>query len=143
MTSCDEPEHDNVWSVRFLLKLHRDTFLHVQIPMKGYHPIRCNDPEYHRIKLHSLLCTGRRRKGFVSTVQVNAVLIIVILTRRILQRSFNRETLFCCDIQDSSCWAKRLRQEGGGGERTFFSKEIRLMDMIILIKSLGFKYTVE
>ena len=30
-----------------------------------------------------------------------------------------------------------------GGGREFFSKEIRLMDMIILIKSLGFKYTVE
>jgi len=138
MTSCDEPEHDNVWSVRFLLKLHRDTFLHVQIPMKGYHPIRCNDPEYHRIKLHSLLCTGRRRKGFVSTVQVNAVLIIVILTRRILQRSFNRETLFCCDIQDSSCWAKRLRQEGVGGGEDIFLKGNKINGYDNLDKVTGF-----
>jgi hypothetical protein len=36
---------------------------------------------------------------------------------------------------------EKAKTEGrGGGE--FFSKEIRLMDMIILIKSLDFKYTV-
>lgn len=35
---------------------------------------------------------------------------------------------------------EEVKTEGGG---EFFSKEIRLMDMIILIKSLGSKYTVE
>jgi hypothetical protein len=64
MTSCDVPGHDNVWSVMFLLILHRDTFLLVQIPMKGHHPIRCDDPENHRIKLRLKFTNGTEEKGF-------------------------------------------------------------------------------
>lgn len=74
-------------------------------------------------------------------MQVNAVLIIVVLTGRILQRPSKRKRSFAATYK-CEMLGKKAKTEGmGGGE--FFSKEIRLMDTIILIKSLCFKYTVE